>query len=190
MSHSLIRWVSGGIILGIAGFIGFVLTQHMQSQRDLPVLTVLVSEKADADIEGFVYRQTEEGEVQWEVEADNARVDESQHRTMLEGVTVRLFGDNGQTMTLKADEGTIDTVTSHVDLRNRHSLIEIELANGYTIRSPHIHWEEEKHAIRTHAPVTIHGHGLTITGIGLLGILTTETLTVLDDVRVRIASSI
>ena len=173
----------------MVGFLGFVLTQHVQSQRSLPVLTVPVSEKADADIEGFVYRQTEKGEVQWEVEAQSARVDESQHRTILEGVLVRLFGENGQKMTLKAEEGTVDTVTNNFDLRNRHSLIEIALANGYTIRSPHIHWEDEKHAIRTHAPVTIHGHGLTITGIGLLGILTTDTLTVLDDVRVRIASS-
>ncbi len=174
----------------MVGFLGSVLTQHVQSNRPPSVLTAPVSENVDADIEGFVYRQTKEGEVQWEVKAQKARVDESQHRAILEGVHLRLLGKNGQKMELKAEEGTIDIDTSNIDLQNRHSLIEIALANGYTILSPHIHWEDEDYVIRTHKPVTIHGDGLTITGIGLLGTLTTETLTVLDDVRVRIASSI
>ncbi len=174
----------------MAGFLGFMLTQYMQSHRSSPVLTAPVSHNADADIRDFVYRHTEAGEVQWQVEAGKALVDESHHHAVLEDVHVRLFGADGQTMALKADEGIIDTVTSDFDLHNRYNLIEIELANGYTVLSPHIHWEDEDHAIRTSQPVTIHGHGVTITGIGLLGTLTTETLTVLDDVRVRIASAI
>ena len=188
MSHTLIRWVSGGAILGMAAFLGVALTQQVRSLRAPTVLTVPVSENADADIAGFVYRHTDAGEVRWEIKAQNARVDESQHHATLEDVQVRLFDAQGQTMALKAEEGTIDTVTSNFDLHNRHHGIEIEFANGYTVESPHIHWEDDEHAIRTHAPVTIHGHGLTITGVGLLGALTTETLTVLDDVRVRIAS--
>lgn len=190
MSHSWVRWISGVIVLGMAGFLGFALTQQMQSHRPTPVLTEPVAENADAEIEGFVYRQTEAGTIQWEVEAQKARVDESQHRAILEGVRMRLFGETGQTMELEAETGTIDTATRNFDLHNRHDLIEIELANGYTILSSHIHWEDEDHAIRTHHPVTIHGNGLTITGVGLLGTLTTETLRVLDDVQVRIASAI
>ncbi len=189
MSHSWVRWISGGIILGLAGFLGFVLTQQVQSHRPLPVLAEPVSENADGEIEGFVYRHTEAGEIQWEIKAQQARIDESQRHAVLEGVHMRLFGKTGQQMELNAEEGTIDTATRNFDLHNRHNLIEIELANGYTILSSHIHWEDEDHAIRTSQPVTIHGHGLTITGIGLLGTLTTETLVVLDDVQVRVASS-
>ncbi len=174
----------------MTGFLGSVLTQQIWFQPSTPVLTTSVPENADADIEGFVYRQIEEGGIHWEVEADTALVDESQHRAVLEGIHVRLFGKNGQKMELKAEEGTIDTATSNFDLRNRHNLIEIELANGYTILSPHIRWEDAEHAIRTNQPVTIHGHGLTMTGVGLLGTFTTETLMILDDVRVHIASSI
>ncbi len=188
MPHSLIRWVSGAIILSMAGFLGYVLTQHVRSSQPPPVLTATVFENADAGIEGFVYRQTEEGKVQWEVEAQKARANESQHHVILESVHVRLFGKDGQAMELRAEEGTVDTASSDFDLRNRQKVIAIELANGYTILSPHIHWADKEQEIRTNTPVTIHGHGLIITGIGLIGKLTTETLTVLDDVRVHVAS--
>lgn len=172
----------------MAGVLGFALTQQMQSHRARPVLTAPVSEHADADIEGFVYHHTEDGDVRWKVEARRARVDESQHHAVLEGVRVRLFGERGRTMALKADDGSLDTATGNFDLHNRHDPMEMQFANGYTVRSPHMRWDDEARTMRTHEPVTIHGHGLTITGTGLLGTLTTDTLTVLDDVRVRIAS--
>lgn len=174
--------------LCLAGFLGYVLMQQMQSNHPLPVMTEPVFETADAGIEGFVYRQTEDGRVQWEVEAQKAESRESEQHVLLKRVQVRLFGRAGQNMELEADEGTINTASGDFELRNEDELIAIDLVNGYTILTPHVHWVDAEQTISTDRPVTIHGPGLIITGSGLVAELKTETLGVLDDVHVHITS--
>lgn len=188
MSRSWIRWILRGITLSLAGFLGYVLMQQVQSTQPLPVMTEPVFETTDAGIEGFVYRQTEEGRVQWEVEAQKAEIHESEQHVLLKQVHVRLFGNEGQDMQLEAEEGTINTANGDFDLRNQDELIAIELVNGYTILTPHVHWVDAEQTISTDRPVTIHGPGLIITGSGLNAELQTETLGVLDDVYVQITS--
>ncbi len=188
MSHSWIRWVVRGITLSLVGFLGYVLLQHVESNPPLPVLTEPVFETAG--LEGFLYRQTREGRIQWEVEAQQAESRESEQHVLLKQVQVRLFDKSGQAqaVNLKAEEGTIDTANGNFDLRNREELIAIELVNGYTILTPHVHWVDAEQTISTDKPVTIHGPGLIITGTGLVAEMKTEQLGVLDDVRVRITS--
>lgn len=188
MPNTLFRWIFAGIVLSVAGYLGYVLTQHVKSNPSASVATSPVFENADAGLQGFVYRQTEEGRIQWEVEAQNAQVYESDHHVVLERVHVRLLSENGQTMTLEADQGTLDTVNSNFDLRNREEWIAVEFANGYTILTPSIHWENDEREIRTNESVTIHGRGMTVTGRGIIAELHDETFRILDDVRVDVVS--
>ncbi len=188
MFRSWIRWILRGMTLCLAGFLGYVLMQQMQSNQPLPLVTEPVFETTDAGIEGFVYRQTEDGRVQWEVEALKAESRESEQHVLLKRVQVRLFGKAGQNMELEADEGTINTASGDFDLRNEDELIAIALVNGYTILTPHVHWVDAEQTISTDRPVTIHGPGLIITGNGLVAELKTEKLGVLDDVHVHITS--
>ena len=190
MSRSWIRWILRGITLCLAGFLGYVLVQQMQSNRPLPVMTEPVLETIDAGMEGFVYRQTDEGRVQWEVEAQRAESRESEQHVLLKQVQVRLFDRQGQEqeMQLEAETGTINTANGDFDLRNQEDLIAIELASGYTILTPHVHWVDAEQTISTNKPVTIRGPGVIITGIGLIAELKTKTLGVLDDVHVQITS--
>ena len=188
MPNTLFRWIFAGIVLSVTGYLGYVLTQHVKSNPSTSVATSPVFENADAGLEGFVYRQTEEGRIQWEVEAQNAQVYESEHHVVLERVQVRLLSENGQTMMLEADQGTLDTANSNFDLRNQEEWIAVELANGYTILTPSIHWEDGEQEIRTNDAVTIHGHGMTITGIGIIAELQMEKFRILDDVRVDVVS--
>ena len=188
MPRSWIRWILRGITLGLAGFLGYVLVQQTQLNHPPPVMTEPIVETAG--IEGFVYRQTDEGRVRWEVEAQKAESRESEQHVLLKQVQVRLFDRQGQEqeMQLEAEEGTMNTVNGDFDLRNQEDPIAIELANGYTILTPHVHWVDAEQTISTDRPVTIHGPGVIITGIGLVAELKTETLGVLDDVHVRITS--
>ncbi len=188
MLRSWIQWILRGVTLSLVGFLGYVLIQQMQLNHTAPVITAPVFETAG--LEGFVYRQTDEGQVQWEVEAQKAESHESERHVLLRQVQVRLFDKEGQgqEMQLEAERGTINTATGDFELRNQEDLIAIELANGYTILTPHVHWVDAEQTISTDRPVTIHGPGVIITGIGLVAELKTETFGVLDDVHVQISS--
>ncbi len=188
MSNRFLRWTLGGIILGLSVFLVFVLIRQVRTNAPPPPVASPVFEEADAGMEGFVYRQTKDGMVQWEVAAQKAEVFEARHEVTLEDVQLRLFGPDGEEMVLHADEGMINTETNDFELRNQEELMAIEFANGYTILTPHIQWIDANQEIRTPHPVTIQGNGLTITGIGLVGYLESEEFSVLDHVRVQLSS--
>ena len=145
---------------------------------------------ADAWIHGFTYRQTQSGKTKWKVIAERAQVFESEHVANLEDVQVQLLGDDvgTQQMTVKAEKGTIDTATNNFDLDNETEMMAVHLASGYTIFSNHLTWIEASRKITTQTPVVIRGHGLTITGTGLVGTIDKEEFKVLQDVQVEVAS--
>jgi len=176
------------ILLGSTGYLAYVMIGKVQSIAPPPSVTSDHFEQADAGMEGFVYRQTDQGLVRWEVEAEKAELSESEHHTVLQTVKVKLLGRQGEEMRLHAEEGTINTETNEFDLRNDKDPIVIQLANGYTIFTSHIHWVEANQEISTKMPVRIQGHGMTITGIGLVGDFDSEEFTVLENVRVLVAS--
>ncbi len=188
MSNRFMRWTLGGIILGLAVYLGYVVIGHVRSNAPPPPIDSPILEEADAGMEGFVYRQTKDGMVQWEVAAQRAEVFEARHEATLADVHLRLFGKDGEEMMVDADEGLINTKTNDFELRNQQEPIIIELASGFTLLTPDLHWNDAKQEIRTPSPVTIQGNGLTITGVGLVGCLESEEFTVLDHVRVQSSS--
>ena len=54
---------------------------------------------------------------------------------------------------------------------NREAPIVVETDSGYIIRTNHLNWIDKQREIHTSDPVTINGHGLQVTGRGLLGTL-------------------
>ena len=185
MPNRFLRWTLSGVILSLAAFLGYVGIGDFRNNAPPPPVECPVLEEADVGMEGFVYRQIKDGIIQWEVVARKAEVFEAKHEASLETVEVRLLSRDGEEMTLQAEEGLINTETNDFELRNREELIIIELANGYTILTPHIHWIDAKQEIRTPNPVTIQGQGIKITGIGLVGFLESEEFTILDQVHVE-----
>jgi len=97
-----------------------------------------------------------------------------------------MYGAQGQELTLSGDEGTLDTQTKNFQLSNRTTPIVVETQSGYTIQTNNLVWTDARHEIQTPDEVTIHGHGLQVTGKGLLGKMDKEEFQVLDDVRVDV----
>jgi lipopolysaccharide export system protein LptC len=144
------------------------------------------AEPADASIKDFVFTQTKDGTVQWEVRAKKARLFERENRALLQRVTVTLYDHGSKDMTLEGDEGTLDTVKKDFLLVNHDADIIVTTHSGYTIATNHLVWNENRQEITTADPVTITGHGLQVNGRGLQGKLRIEEFAVLDDVQVAI----
>ena len=90
---------------------------------------------------------------------------------------------------LTGEEGALDTDTRNFMLANRDNPIVSETESGYVIRTNHLNWIDSRREIQTSDPVAIDGHGLQITGRGLLGKLDAEIFQVLEDVHVDVAAA-
>ncbi|MEY4704259.1 MAG: hypothetical protein RL042_455 [Nitrospirota bacterium] len=144
-------------------------------------------DKADAVISKFTFTQTKGDAVQWQVDAQEARLFDQERRAMLQNVAVTLFGQRGKELTVTGDEGILDTETKNFVLSNRSEPLVVHTESGYVIYTNHLAWTDETREIRTPDSVRIVGHGLEVTGRGLLGHLDTEEFEVLEDVHVDLA---
>ena len=186
------RWLRRGLLalsVVLASFLAYLLFTRSESASTARVMPPGGNEAADARIQGFTFTQTKGDIVQWKVEAQQARLYEDQKRAVLSHVQITLYGVQGRELMLSGEEGTLDTETKNFMLANREAPIVVETDSGYIIRTNHLNWIDKQREIHTSDPVTINGHGLQVTGRGLLGKLDTEIFQVLDDVHVDVAST-
>ena len=144
-------------------------------------------DSSDATISQFTFTQAKGDVVQWQVEAAEARLFEQDKKTMLKVVAVTLFGRQGKELTVTGDDGVLNTETKDFVLSNKWEPLVVHIESGYVIYTNHLAWTDKAREIRTKDPVRIVGHGLVVTGRGLLGHLDTEEFEVLEDVHVDLA---
>ena len=184
------RWARGGL-LALSALLAlsllYILVTRSESTPRAHRDGAEPLEAADAGIRNFRFVQSESGAMKWEVLARQARLFEGENRASLEDVRVSLFGARGWELRVAGDQGVIDTARKDFFLTKTTGLIAVELESGYTIYTNHLQWSEEQQVIRTGDPVTISGHGLHVTGQGLLGKIDQEEFQVLQDVHVELA---
>ncbi len=184
------RWVRGGLLglsVMLAGFLAYLLVTKSAMVSTPTTAAPGSMDTADATISQFAFTQTKGDTIQWQVQAQQARLFERERRAILQVVAVTLFGQQGKELTVTGDEGTLNTETKNFVLANRSEPLVIYTESGYVIYTNHLAWTDQTRELRTQDPVRIVGHGLEVTGRGLLGHLDTEEFEVLEDVHVDLA---
>lgn len=186
------QWVRR-LLLGLAimasAFLAYSLVTRSDTTSPSSVTRKETLDQADAGMQQFVFRQTKDGAVQWEVKAQQASLYEERNEALLKTVQVALLGAKGKELTVDGEEAQLNTATKDFLLANRDREIPIQLESGYTVYSNHLKWTDQKQELSTSDPVRIEGNGLRITGVGLLGQLAREEFQVLDDVQVDVLPS-
>ena len=180
-------WVQRGLLTlsgVLACFLVYLLVTNSASVPPPTTTGLGTFSQADATISHFSFTQTKGDQVQWQIEARQARLFEQDKKAVLDGVEVTLYGAEGREMTVQGDEGNLDTATKDFVLMNRSEPLVIRTESGYTIYTNYVTWKDETREIRTREPVRIVGHGLEVTGRGLMGHIDTEEFHVLEDVHV------
>lgn len=170
----------------LSAFLGYLLIVNAESTSPGGPMTSNAIEQADARISGFNFTQSTGDEVEWEIQAKQARLFEDEKRALLNEVDVTLYGKKGKELTVSGEEGTFHTKSKHFVLANRTSPLVVETAGGYTIYTQHLEWANDTKEISTDDPVRIVGHGVEVTGRGMIGKLGSEEFEVLQDVRVAL----
>lgn len=184
------RWVRRGLLalsVVLACFLAYLLVTNSTMVSTPTAAAPGSMDTADATISQFTFTQTKGDTVQWQVQAQEARLFERDRRAMLRVVAVTLFGRRGKELTVTGDEGTLNTETKNFELANRSEPLVIQTESGYVIYTNHLTWTDQTREIRTRDPVRIVGHGLEVMGRGLLGHLDREEFEVLEDVHVDLA---
>jgi len=186
MWRDLAKWGLLAISGVLTAFLGYLLVVNADSTPPTQSMTPAALEQADAKISQFNFTQSKGDAIEWEIQAKQARLFESEKRAFLNEVDVTLYGEKGKEVTVSGDEGTFYMKTKHFALANKTGALVVETAAGYTIFTNHLEWANDKKEISTDDPVRIVGHGVEVTGRGMIGKLGSEEFEVLQDVRVAL----
>ena len=179
------------LVLGMAGFIGYRVINHMQTRsQETTSVTLEEQQGADAWIHGFTYRQTQSGSTKWIVNANQAKVFEKEHVAKLETVLVRLFDSAFQKEQLRitSEEGVMNTSNNDFEKKKKNEKTVITFESGFQVFSDKLTWNEQSRQIYTTDQVTIKGDGLIITGTGLEGDVDKNEFHLLKNVRAEVVS--
>lgn len=175
-------------LLAVSAVLAIFLCYLLYINADSAPLTQSVApgsiEQADAKISDFTFTQSKGNAIQWHVQAKEARVFERERRALLTGVDITFYGEQGKELTVSGEEGTLDMATKNLMLANQNEPMAVETQSGYTIYTNHVGWKDATKELHTNDAVRIVGHGVTVTGRGLLGRMDSEEFQILEDVHV------
>jgi LPS export ABC transporter protein LptC len=168
----------------LSAFLGYLLFVNADSAPSTQPASAGSIERADAKISEFIFTQTKGDLVEWQVQAKQARLFEREKKARLTGVDITFYGEKGTELTLSGEEGVLDIATKNLELANQTEPLVVETKSGYTIYTNHLAWKDETKEIRTDDNVRIVGHGIEVTGRGLLGRMAAQEFEILGDVHV------
>jgi len=144
------------LLAGLGGMVAF-------KDRPRPEPVAAPPQEADYRIKEIHIDETLEGNLRWQLDADQAEVFEQEKQTLLRQVTVTVFNQD-RVWTVKGDEGVLHNETRDVTLTGN---VVVTSSDGLSLTAPDLRWENETRRLSTDGAVTIRRAGTTITGRGL-----------------------
>lgn len=136
--------------------------------------------RADLEVGSLLLTEEKEGTIHWELEARIAQCFKKGDRTLLEGLLVTLYSQDGRVVTLRGDRAKIDEKTRDMEVEGG---VVVTSSDGLCLKTSSLQYNHSRREITTEAPVRITGKGVTISGVGLLMELTSERISILKEVE-------
>ncbi|MBD3371791.1 MAG: LPS export ABC transporter periplasmic protein LptC [Candidatus Coatesbacteria bacterium] len=150
--HSLTFFLLIGVVL-FAGGCG----------EDRPVDFVPAEDEPDQTIASFTLRQTENGELTWELVAELALIWDKENLTIANEPVVDFYEQGEHQATLTAHEGTVNMLSN--DMQARGGVV-VVAEDGAELRTEVLNWDSRRERLFTEQPVTLIKAGTEITGQG------------------------
>ncbi|MFN2257163.1 MAG: LPS export ABC transporter periplasmic protein LptC [Desulfuromonadaceae bacterium] len=176
--------------------VGIIIFTHQRLEEKEEIIEDVAVE-ADAALHYFTYTQIEDGEPQWDLEAERGTHDAKRNITNLVEIRAEFFGDvpnESITMTADTAEARLDKET----IEARGNVI-VVTASGYRLRTPMLEYskisrddtdargnKEADGVIRTSENVDIEADNVRIKGVGMTYKIAPRLLKIHSDVRARI----
>lgn len=130
--------IIGGILA--AAFLGLVLWAVLSVPKP-PEQTDAQQRPRIMSYEDNTLHEEQDGRTVWTLTAQNMSVDIDTQDTTMKGIEGTFYSEDGNTLSLKADTGHMDSTTHDVVLTGG---IYAETSNGVTLRANALHWTAAK----------------------------------------------
>ena len=136
----------------------------------------------DQAIENFTLTHTNQGEKEWELEADRAEIYEKERKTIVHGLKLKFYDQGKITSILTANRGEISSPSGDMEVKG--DVVVTSEREGITLNTESLKWDARRRKIFTDDFVRQEKAETIITGQGLESDAELERLVIKKDVRV------
>jgi len=157
-SRSINLIIIGIIIFLISGII-ILFARHRALVKTLPPAPPPEKSDANISIKNFHHVASENGIVQWTLDAGSASIYSTKNMAELDNMAVEFFGKDGRKLTVKANKGALDSRTNDMRLSGN---IRAEISD-YVLATESLNYQHHSRIIEINTPVDISGPLMTLT---------------------------
>lgn len=164
----------------------WVLVRGIREQGAAPSQGGLIS-RADIEMEDLHLNQLRDGQRIWSIQAENAVLYDDRNEIVLNNLSATILTADGFNIEFSGDRGRFDTKTQDFEVEKREGELDVQLGNGYTLRTLSLRWVNQDQEVVSVFPVSILSPGFRIQGRGMTADLKTQQFMIREDVRVQVA---
>lgn len=149
------------IVLSVAGLVLLVIL-HYQTRNSIQV-NIVEDKKIEVKIDRIHYSGTNEGRLEWEMEATSAKRSKDDDLTYLKSVKLTYYPDKGLSYTMTADDATFREATG--DISASGSVV-VESKDGYRFTTQSLRYSLKSRELTTDDAVELRSGGMDLKGTG------------------------
>lgn len=173
------------ILILLASGVLFIRFNRPEKSNNEPIL--YKTSDADVIIEKFHLSQTEKDRVKWELKAERAELYREEKKAVLKNIELTFMKTEGNiagnTITIKGEEGILNTETQDVLLMKKTRDVEVTTDKGYVFTVASLRWNEATRRILSDDEVTLIGPNIVVKGKGIVVNVDHQQIEVLSNVR-------
>jgi lipopolysaccharide export system protein LptC len=174
----LVILISMGVVISIVG--GYLLFGgHGEEEEIIPEVKKDANTAADLTLEDIHYVETKGKKKEWELRAKSGQHFREADYTTLEDLAVTFYGEEGRTITLKGNKGSMK---ERKEIKVWGDVV-ITSSDGYRVATNSLRYDSAKQQITTEDPVILEGKGVEVRGVGLVVDLKTKKISILRKVQ-------
>ncbi len=150
-------------------------------------LLKIMSDRVDLQVRNVFYTEVGDSGMKWEIRADAAQYQKKENLALFDKLAVKLITKDGRTFVMTGDHGRVNTESKDMEIEGHVSIVS---ENGDRFLTDRLRYRNVDKVIETDRPVTMENEGLRISGVGMVASLEGRKVTILSQVRARLAGGI
>ena len=185
MSKRTKAYLAVFIALSVAGFI--VLASYQYKRRGSDAINFTAGKKTGSELSEIHYTGTRAGRLVWELNADSAKIAQSQDITELDTVKAAFYAVSGSVYRLTAQEGRLKESDGFIDVGGG---VVVVSDTGERFVTDKLRYTIKSREITSKGKVEVISKGMNVTGSGLIVEVEKDKFTLLKDVRAIIYDAV
>ena len=150
-------------------------------------LLKIMADRVDLQVRDVHYTEVGDSGVKWEIRADAARYQKKENLALFDNLTIKLVMDDGATFVMTGDHGRLNTESKDMEIEGNVGIVS---ENGDRFATDRLRYRNADKTIETDRPIVMENEAVRVSGVGMVVALEGKKVSILSQVRARMAGGL